>query len=620
MLTVTNSSLYPLNGEMIATLLSISDAEANGLFEDAQNYVFVKRLPDGRIALHDEMRRMVNEYVWPEVDPDGDRRRRDSAIAVDYLEQEIQTLTTRITRLQEEEKTAHDAANAQGELNAFVTREPLERELWVLKRQQLVHMLFMDIGKGVKAFTEMFDEATRAYRFYFREALLNEMQRYATQLPPEQMYELKSRQVEFFLDHGSYTQARALATELLQQENLSLEQQVNMLIHRGNGEIRLGNLEKGRRDFDQAVQISQQADLKNWLVRAINARGWAYRNQGDFDLASADYLEAYQLSVQLNDRQQTAWILNNMGLVNAFKGDRDAAFENCQAALRLWEQIGFRRGMGATYSTLGRIYRRFDQLKNALESYSKALDIFESENDIDWINRVTCGKATVLWNLYNELQAIDPANAQKNLDQAEELFNWAFKHGPPNLKPWTLYNLAQIYRARKDFEAARQKFQECRKASREFDEDEREYRSFMRLIHLAWEIGEYNQWQEFAEEYKRLYAERSGGINFALRGTVLRRIADLAICEGKNYDAALNFYKEGLALITHYGIHQPYNYRIGPQLREIDEQLHECVPGNVLSNLGRDLAALWRDNRELITKYPDALLTFQRWEQEGGKA
>jgi len=37
------------------------------------NYVFVKQLPDGRISLHDEMRRMVNEYVWPQVDPDRER-------------------------------------------------------------------------------------------------------------------------------------------------------------------------------------------------------------------------------------------------------------------------------------------------------------------------------------------------------------------------------------------------------------------------------------------------------------------------------------------------------------------------------------------------------------------
>lgn len=72
-LILVMSRVYPLVPEMIGKLLSISEDEATSLFQDAQNYVFVKQLPDGRISLHDEMRRMINAYVWPEVDPDGYR-------------------------------------------------------------------------------------------------------------------------------------------------------------------------------------------------------------------------------------------------------------------------------------------------------------------------------------------------------------------------------------------------------------------------------------------------------------------------------------------------------------------------------------------------------------------
>ena len=46
------------------------------LLKEIQPYVFIKNLPNDRITLHDEMRRLVNTYAWPEVDPDDDNIQR----------------------------------------------------------------------------------------------------------------------------------------------------------------------------------------------------------------------------------------------------------------------------------------------------------------------------------------------------------------------------------------------------------------------------------------------------------------------------------------------------------------------------------------------------------------
>ena len=61
--------------------------------------MFIKTLPDGSIKLHDEMRRMINLHVWPEVDPDNDRRKHESKSFIEYIEPIINDLNEKILHM-----------------------------------------------------------------------------------------------------------------------------------------------------------------------------------------------------------------------------------------------------------------------------------------------------------------------------------------------------------------------------------------------------------------------------------------------------------------------------------------------------------------------------------------
>jgi len=87
----------------------------------------------------------------------------------------------------------------------------------------------------------------------------------------------------------------------------------------------------------------------------------------------------------------------------------------------------------------------------------------------------------------------------------------------------------------------------------------------------------------------------------------------MAICNG-DYDAALNAYKEGFLSIVENDF--LWRYTIGKQIKDTESLIRKHAP-NVLSNLGRDLAAYWRSNGMLIEKSPESLLTLQQWEWEG---
>ena len=145
----TLARIYPLDVEGIVALLDLSEEKAKPLFEEAKGYVFVKSLPDGRISLHDEVRRMVTEYVWPDIDPGGDRRRRDSKRAVGYLKGKIDDLSAKIEQLRQQEEKAQRGRDNTEAYNAFIRREALERETWVLEEQQLIHQLSVDVEQGM---------------------------------------------------------------------------------------------------------------------------------------------------------------------------------------------------------------------------------------------------------------------------------------------------------------------------------------------------------------------------------------------------------------------------------------------------------------------------------------
>jgi tetratricopeptide (TPR) repeat protein len=199
---------------------------------------------------------------------------------------------------------------------------------------------------------------------------------------------------------------------------------------------------------------------------------------------------------------------------------------------------------------------------------------------------------------------------QREFDRAAEEQAWALKHGPMNLRPRLLYSQALSYLMQHDVNNARMKLEECRAISQQLGDSFTDYKSFADLIELAWDMNESERWREFHDEHQQLYAHREGIDALRLRGSCLRKIADLAICNG-DYDDALNAYEHGLPLIAEYEVHERYTIR--SQIKQTDSRLRNRIPGKVLHALGQDLSLFWSSREELVTKYPEVLLMFRRW-------
>lgn len=593
--------VYPVDLALICDLLQVPESEARPAFDDVRQQIFVKTLPNERLELHDELRDVMSEVVWPQIDPDGAQRRQQSQRAAAYYDRDAQRLAQRLHAFERAQRQNAADRPQPDKTAVFMEQRIVQRAYWLLRGRQLSHLLVASVDAGMAAFESLFTEATRTYSLPFRATLFTYVQPYITLLSSEQRLLLDIHWVRQLEEQGQHIQAKQLATSLLSCEDLPVAAHIDILIILGNAETRLGFLDQGVANFERAVRISRVHDLRHELARALNARGWAYRNQGRHDEAMNDYLEAYQQSLSMNNWPQTAWILTNISFISALYGDRQSAFESSRSALKLWLEAGQRQGLAAAYSNLGGIHVRFNELEPALEYYTKALDIFTEEQDEDWMSLVRCGRAYVF-------------HLQGALARADEDLDWSLKHAATNLKPRILYSQALVQWARGNLHQARTKLAACRALSQEIGDHFHDYKSFADLTELAWEFGEFPRWLEFSRELESLYAQRAGAEARRLRGSCLRKIGDLAICNG-DYDAALAAYEEGFPLLAENEVHERYTIRT--QMQQTNERIINRIPAKILSRLGRGLSLFWRSNTMLVIKYPEALLTFHQWEQLG---
>jgi tetratricopeptide (TPR) repeat protein len=549
-LIVWMSQIYPLDVKMIAMFLNISEQEAETLSKEAQSYVFVKHLPDGRITLHDEMRRMINEYVWVEVDPKGDRQRRDSKLVIKYLDRKIRVLTQEVEQLEKEEKVAEEQKDVKTALDAFAKRVALEHEEWILRTEHLKHTLFVDIPQGVKAFVETFDEATKKNQFALRDRLLVQMQSYADKLSVEQRYELDSRRVQYWYlrSKSEYDQARELTTQILKEGDISPEKQVNILISRANAEIRLGHVKKGISDFEKAVKISKKDRLLIWRIKALNGLGWGHRLIGNVDQARKYYEEAQHLCLKEGGpdkeelRDDYGWISNNLAFVLSERNEtRRTAINTARSAIEYWQSIGNDIGLGAGYLVLGIAYYRNDISDKGLGAFQKALEIFEPLKYNDWLGQIYSWRGA----LYQDME---------DLTKAEEDLKKSLDVGSPNIEAMTRNRLGRVYMSQGRWDLAEEYIKKSLECAQQIPDYRYWLSSVARLTHIAAAKGEYQRLDEFNQMLQDCLSKIKNRTKNNL-GVAYLGLAKLALGQNdpSKIDRIVEFLKQGIPLVTEFG-------------------------------------------------------------------
>lgn len=555
-LLLTMARVYPLDMEGIVALLDVSIEETKSLFEEAQGYVFVKSLPDGRLSLHDEMRRMVNEHVWPDIDPDGDRQRRDSNRAIKYLNDKVNILNEHIEHLRQQEEEAQCKKDGAEAYNAFVQREALEREKWVLEEQQLTHHLLVSVDQGIHTFIALFDKTTQEYHFSYREVLLTAVQAFAKEFTLPQHYEVNRRKVEYLIDEGELEQAKALAAELRNQESLSPEQCIRVLLQSGDIEIRLRNFEGAIKFYEQALQICKEHGFERQLVQAEKGMGYGNRLMGYHNQAQSHYLQALKLSLRLGDREQQALISNNLAFLHTLRPiTQDKALQMSDRAIEIWRELGHKyiRRLGAAYNTRACILYRFGRYDDALRYFELALDIFQPQNDWEWLSAVYSWRGVTYWAMARFHEPVRD-QAPLLLDKARIDLETARDHLVPRDGPMTLNRLARVYRdlGPERYDDAKRLAEKSYELALEAGDRDYEVVALDTLARLALAEDASDTLEDFeakVKSYVQRYPEEQR--DKVTLGRLYSHMAGLALCQGKS-EKAIDYYERGFVLVALY--------------------------------------------------------------------
>lgn len=406
------SRVFPLTEEMVSIMLNLQQDDAKQLFKDVQPEAYIKTVRDQdgtvRISLHDEMRRLILEHVWPEFDPTHYRRRRDSKIARELFMNEDHKL-----RSVKKETQEQLAIRRVGDIESHIRIMLLRRQRELATEEWIKHGLYCDFTAGFKDWYRLIEKVrTEGRKYSFITRLCQLTQPYVEQLdgeanrfqsvPPDVYVTEQEKYTYFFVkarakqDQGYYDEAEKIYQPLLADnvQNQARQRQIyNML----------GVLKRDQGRLEQAIDyqkkcLALQEESNYWGIANVeNQLGHLYRLHKDTDPNSRNEAEnhfkhallASQHCVRTSsDKDQKinavslyASIMNNLGYIEGLKRNFEEAELLCKQAIVIWERIERTREKAWAKTNLGVLARDQRQYQQSEQRLQEAIALLISDDD-----------------------------------------------------------------------------------------------------------------------------------------------------------------------------------------------------------------------------------------------
>ncbi|MBN2092739.1 ATP-binding protein [candidate division KSB1 bacterium] len=607
------------NPEIMAFLLGVSLVRAKEMMRHLSNFTFVRIRPQNNYTLHDEMRRMVNNYAWPKYDPFGTQKKKTHARLTDYYYTKLKDLENQLQALQDQLLEIRNEGHKEQEIQISNEAAAREREYWLLRIEYLHHALRSDLNKALKIFIESADKATEQFRYEYRRAIFDEMLQFEQHFKLQDQYEIYIRQAKYSLDKGKYELAYHALQNLLAKHADGSHREVDILIQLGNATIRMGRPNETLQYFHRALEICQQKRYKNWLGVVYNELGWTNRMLGKWDEGIKYYDLAMDHNQKMKDTMNLADTLNNQGFIYNLKGDYSSALIYCQQALEIRQQLNLTRDIGMSYNTMSIIYRNRGDYEASLNHSNNALAIFRAQNDIEWLGKVYRERGVTRW-LTNQLEL-----ARTDIEKSLSIFE---KYEYNNELPTTYFRLAHVL-----WELGRSNSQQARPNNREFFEQAENlfnrsirlgmdiadiyitFNSLSALIELLYDYSEIvglNRVSELRQLYKKLQKlDQESDFHYPLSIGNADRIMGAVEQDAHHFSQALNFYKKGFPLIARHSNYHRYAFD-RKALTFLDKKISQLPPA-IAKKWCEALIDHWK-SENLDSQYPEFINYCKVWQ------
>jgi ABC-type sugar transport system substrate-binding protein/tetratricopeptide (TPR) repeat protein len=557
-LTLVMSRIYPIDEVIVAKLFqNLPQDKASRLFVEAKQYVFVKTLPDGKITLHDEMRRIVNYYLWEIVDPDGDRRARDSKIAVGYFAEEVEKLEATIWRI----------AESQASLESSQRLAELETQQELLIKQWITHAFIADVEQGFSIYHSAVQRARNSKRFSLAIELEEIASPYASRLNEEQLYEFNVLHGRLLSDTGKTQEAIELFKQLLENNRDNLKRRADLYNAWGGSALQLGELDFALHNQLDCLSILRELEDNRSTPLVLNQIGYVYRLKGHWKHAVSHYRQAFDIALQTNTSiGLVAGIMNNLGYVLGMMGRYLEALNYCEQATEIRRNQNDEVLLSAGEATLGAIYGYGGDYENAKQYLARAIGRAEKLNNIENLVRANLDLGAVYLTEavdQNERALFDTARVhlEKSLDLAQRYY---YVKELPRIYvelSYVYWHLGQKLRARQYNDLAS-------KTGQEVSDIFSVVNNLVVMAEYDYSEGNYDSitsYQTSIDEYE------ADGYEFLMFSGRMKQILAAVAFQNKDYEQAFNLYIKGLSLLIQQGGYARYPIR--RELKALEQNL-----------------------------------------------
>lgn len=326
------------------------------IFGELCERIYVKEYPHRQShLLHDEVQRMVAEYVLPDVGVWEELRADLYDVIVNrYYPETVETI----------EKTSPDKRT--------LADLDLVRQL---QAEQLGYILDQEPDVGLEKYESYRDEVEQRTRDYdFEELLWGEVREHLDSFR-ERGYDICDERGRWLRKHSLFEKAEELYEQMLdrfKEQRIEISQSVGFMA------MRQGNIDKAIKMFEQGLAWVEEG---NWKTVAMIEGNLAQADieAGKWDEALVHYARSFRAASQASDQSQIAAIYLSRGYLYSMKGMYPAAEKQCNLALEILRplpdsQVNMRRTIYA-WMNLGTVRRHTREHDKAKSCYEKGLEL-----------------------------------------------------------------------------------------------------------------------------------------------------------------------------------------------------------------------------------------------------
>jgi CHAT domain-containing protein/Tfp pilus assembly protein PilF len=306
----------------------------------------------------------------------------------------------------------------------------------------------------------------------------------------------------------------------------------------------LGNNDEGQklllsaRDFlDESSRGNQPETVKQAYGEALSNLGEVSYSKGDLVKASAYFEHALKLFGEIGDRKGEARANLFVGYIAGGVGQPEKARIALSQALDLYRAANDRMGEGLSLTALGLFYSQNEEQDAAIGLHREAMDIFRAIGDRQ-------SEAVALNGLGQAYEKLgEPETARDNYEKALKLSRI------PDLSAVASFKIAKVYRAVGDRERALEFYEQCLKLSRAAKNRRTEANS---LNDIAAIYASQGNREKTVRQYGKLLKFYTAIGDLRGQATALNNFGDFLLSVGEKKDA-LQSYNKALPLSQRAG-------------------------------------------------------------------